>query len=180
MAKIYSDTQMKQLVIEDEDGKLRVYKGFKLNARTTMVESLKLLKTLLPSIGSIADGLTNTDQYTMPTTLAGAAQLLESNLDEAHLDDLIMKLTGNLLCNGEVIDDWDKHFDQYIYDLPEIIAWTGKENFADFFTKNHLVRSKLRILKEKLNPQVAEMVGKILGDNESKKQDTNVQSGENM
>ena len=183
MAKLYSDTQLRPLTIEDEDGTIRVYKGFKLNAFNILNESFKMLKTLAPSIGTVADSMSNKDDedlYSTPTTWTAAMQMLENNLSELHFADLVEKLTGNLICNGNAIDDWDKHFDKYIYDLPDILVWTWRENFADFFTRNHLVRSKMKTFKEKMNPKVAAVISALAESNDFKIQDINEESGKDI
>lgn len=181
MANIYSKTQMKSLVIEDEDGSIRTYRGYKLNSLTLLTESFKILKAIVPSIGTIIDGYnSNQDLYLPPQTYTAAAQMLENNLSEEHFQDLVMKLTGNLICNKEAIDDWNEHFDKYIYDLPEIIVWVGKENFADFFTQNHLVRSKWKQIKEKMNPQLLEMVTTMFENNDIKNNDTKEENGNDI
>jgi hypothetical protein len=180
VAKYYSKTQMKALTIEDENGDIRIYKGFKLNAKTLLTESFKLLKTVMPALGTVADGYNNQDLMMPPQTYTAAAQMLENNLSEDHFEDLVDKLTGNLICNGDAVDNWDKHFDEYVYDLPEVIAWAGRENFADFFIRNHLVRSKLRLIKSKMSPAVQEILSKILDEDSSKSKDTSGKSGNDI
>lgn len=180
MASIYSKTQMKPLTVEDADGTFRVYRGCKLNAITLLTESFKLLKAIIPALGTVADGYNNQDMYLPPQTYTAAAQMLENNLSEEHFQDLVMKLTGELTCDKQAIDDWNEHFDKYIYDLPEIIAWVGKENFADFFTRNHLVRSKWKQIKETMNPQLLEMVTTMFENNDTKNNDTKEENGSDI
>lgn len=180
MAKYYSSTQMKPLTIEDDNGDIRVYKGFKLNAKTLLTESFKLLKTVMPALGTVADGYNNQDLLMPPQTYTAAAQMLENNLSEDHFEDLVFKLTGNLICNGDAIADWDKHFDEFVYDLPEVIAWAGKENFADFFIRNHLVRSKLSRIKEQMSPQIKELLSKMTESEDSKSNDIKEKSGNDI
>lgn len=177
--KYSKNRSMKPLTIEDEDG-IRIYKGQKLAAHPVLFESLKLLKVLLPSIGSVVDNTGKETILEIPQTWTVAAQMLESNLTEEHFESLVMKTTGSLICNGEAIEDWDEHFDKYIYDLPKVIGWAGEENFADFFTRNHLVRSFTKNMNLQVVPQIKSLFSKIQNEDVDMSSDINKKSGNDI
>ena len=180
MSTKYSKSRaMKPLTIEDGDS-IRVYKGQKLGAQPLLFETWKLIKVFLPAGASFVDAQTNENILALPQTWTVAAQMLEANLTEEHFADLVMKLTGNLICNGEAISDWDAHFDEYIYDLPRVIAWAGEENFYDFFTRNHLVRSWLTKMKDKVAPMVKDLFSKMKIEGSDKSNVTNEESGQDI
>lgn len=171
--KYSSARAMKPLTIEDGDT-TRIYKGQKLAAHTLLLETLKIIKTLLPAGGALAD---NFNQEDLPQTFTAAAQMLQMHLTEEHLEDLVMKLTGELVCNGEAIADWEAHFDKYVYDLPDVIAWAGEENFYDFFTRNHLVRSWIKKMGVKVAPLRESLMSLIPTESVNKNSDTNEKNG---
>lgn len=180
MSTKYSKNRaMKPLTIEDGD-KVRVYKGQKLAAQPLLFETWKLIKVMLPAGASFADSMSQESVLELPQTWTIAAQMLESNLTEEHFADLVEKLTGELICNGEAISDWDAHFDEYIYDLPKVIAWAGEENFYDFFTRNHLVLSFWTKMKGKVEPMVKNLFSKMQTGSEDKSSDTNEENGSDI
>ncbi|BAV80943.1 hypothetical protein [Vibrio phage RYC] len=162
---IYSDTPMKPLVIEGEMD--RVYKGARLTGRAILKEGMKLLKVLLPSIGTAIDQLTgNADnEYAMPTTMGAAFQLLHENLEEEHFDDLCDKLLGQLTCNGKEVTA--EHWDKYPQDLVDVLAWAGKENFKDFLMESTIIKSKLEVLSKAMPQKLKEQITSVWNVNET-------------
>lgn len=161
----YSKTQLKTLTIDAEDG-LRTYKGFKLNARQVMLEGFKMLKVLLPSLGTGIDQLTNKDDmFDMPNTFGAMFQLLNENLTEDQFACLVDKLLGSLVCNSEAVDDWVAHFDTYPQDLIEVISWAGRENFYSFFMESSMLQSKVKSIAEMIDPKVKEKINNVLKSN---------------
>ncbi len=136
MANNYSNKELKPLTIDAEDG-LRVYKGFKLNSYQVMTEGFKMLRVLMPSFGTGIDQMTNDNGLEIPNTFGAMMQLLNENLSEEQFTTLADKLLGSLVFNGDVVEDWVDHFDQYPQDLIEVLGWSGKENFYNFFYGKH-------------------------------------------
>lgn len=169
MANNYSKNQMKPLTIDGDSG-LRTYKGFKLNAYQVTVEGFKILKAILPSLGTGIDQLSNgQDLYETPNTFGAMFQLLNENLSEDQFTTLVDKLLGSLVCNGEAIEDWIKHFDEYPQDLIEVISWAGGESFYSFFMESTMLKSKVKSIAEMLDPNLKEKISNVL---KSKEQDT--------
>lgn len=168
MAKSYSKNTLKPLTIEQGE-ELRVYKGFKLNSLEVMKEGFKILKALMPSLGTGIDQLSNDDGFSAPNTFGAMFQLLNENLTEEQFTVLVDKLLGSLICNSETIEDWVEHFDKYPQDLIEVISWTGKENFHDFFMESTMLRSKLKSLVQLVDPKVVNTINDLLN---GKEQDT--------
>lgn len=166
MANNYSKNTLKPLTIEGTSGDIRVYKGFKLNARQVMIEGYKMLKAVMPSLGTGIDQMANADDINPANTFGAMFQLLNENLTEEQFTGLVDKLLGSLLCNGDLIEDWVEHFDKYPQDLIEVIGHTGKENFYDFFMESTMIRSKIKGLVQLMEPKVLEKMQSLLNGNE--------------
>ena len=125
-------------MVEGSDGKERLYKAYKLPAHTVAVEGFKLLKAILPSLGSGIDSISqDTEEMALfgerSTTWTAAFQLLESNLTSEHFEDLVSKMFGSLMYVSDPITE--EHFDEYIEDYLEVLVWLFKENFSMLFSR---------------------------------------------
>jgi hypothetical protein len=157
MSNIYSKVQLKPLTITDGDD-IRIYKGFKLNARNVAEEGFKLLKAVSPALGAGIDSFMKSEEFDVPQTFMQIFQMLNMNLEPEHFLELCDKTMGSMLCNGELVEDWCEHFDKYPQDHLEVMAWAGKENFHDFFMRSGMVASKLKWIKEKIPQEVKSLL----------------------
>ena len=106
-----------------------------LPAGRGMALSMNLIKLFLPSIATWADGVKRED-FVMPedvNVFSDAAILLVGQLDQFDIEGTISALMEGLMCNNEAVD-WNDAFRGRYTELVEILEFSLKENFGDFFT----------------------------------------------
>lgn len=160
----YSKTLITKM-ITGVDGKERLYKAYKMPAQTTAIEGFKLLKAVMPSIGTGLDDMRNSDdteEFNISTTWTAAFQLLQNNLTVEHFEDLQDKLMGSLMYVDTPIKE--DHFDEFIGDYLEVLFWLFKENFSNFILQSGMLRSKIQNAKKMVqgNQKLSELIENVL------------------
>lgn len=161
-----------------DDNKIRKYQANKLGAMEVSLEGFKLLKALTPSIGVGIDEARNNELSILDSTqtVSWMLQLLSDNLKESHYMELVDKLLGSLVFNGEAIEDWSDHFDDYEEDFLEVLIWLFKDTFYGFFMKSTILKPLVQVMeemKEVVLPRITEVMTNVLKHNE---QDSNEES----
>lgn len=177
MSTKYSKKIISKL-IDDEDGP-RKYQANKLGAYEVSLEGFKIIKAMTPSAGVGIDAIIGTEGDIAflgeTNTVSGMFQLLAENLTPEHYTELVDKLLGSLMFNGEDIEDWSDHFDEYPQDFLEVLAWLGKETFTDFFVKSTILKPLIGKIKMMVLPKIKESLGNVMKLNE---QDSNEELSE--
>jgi hypothetical protein len=116
-----------------------------LPARNGIVIGTQLIKTFLPALAAYADGAKKS-QLVMPeddNIWTSVAMLLVNQMDKINVLDIIDILLENLSENGSSVK-WDDAFVGNYSGLLQIIEFTMKENFGDFFT-NYLSQKGINL-----------------------------------
>lgn len=153
-----------QPLVLGEDDNTRVYKALRLNTINTSIEGFKLLKAVMPSLGTAVDMLTSQKEggFDIPQTFSSIFIMLNQNLTEEQFETLTDKLFGSLMVNKEEIEDWNSHFDEHPEDFLDVWIFLFKENFYNFFMESATVRNILSKLSKNLDPKLLETLTQVL------------------
>ena len=106
----------------------------KLPALPAYLLGVEIMETLLPSLGSTADGVQNWEDI-FPEYRAVFAQLavhLVKGLRQLDKESVIGQLLEGATCDGEILD-LNNGMRGKVSDLAFLIEFALKENFTDFF-----------------------------------------------
>jgi hypothetical protein len=165
-----SKNKAKVLKMGDEESP-RHYNMKKWSTVTTILEGKKLGLVIAQPFAMIMDLLQAKENESSLSELVeennfvftGAVTQLAGALTDDHFMELVDKLLTGLTHEGEPIEDWSAHFDEYPEDFEQVILWSLKENLYDFFMKSPTLRSKLETLRTIVKP-LAEKAVKGLTD----------------
>jgi hypothetical protein len=140
-------------ILDREDGTADKYHITKLSSYEVATEGYKIIKALAPSIGVSIDGMISSGSIEsfgldQSKTATGMLQLLSENLEVDDFTGLLDKLLGKMCYNEKEVEDWSDHFDDHPGDFFEIIAFSFKENFFDFFTKSTILSPMIETVME--------------------------------
>ncbi len=148
----------------------RTYQINKLSSQEVAKESFKIIKIFLPSVGVGLDALKNSDEFDfmqVDRTATTVIQLLADNLEDQHFAELQFKMLDTLRFNGQEIEDWSEHFDdKYAKDYLEVLVWSFKENFYDFFMESTILSPTIKKLKEVVLPNLKTKMQNVFKDKE--------------
>ncbi len=151
----------------------RTYKLKKWSTITTSLEGMKIAKVIAPSFSMMADLWMgkSVEQRELEAVhqevsdnmyiMTGAVTQLCGAIDDDHFIELAGKLFSGLqiIVDDEAkdIDDWSDHFDVYGEDFDQVLMWSIKENLWDFFMKQDMFASKIKMVTNVLTPMVTEL-----------------------
>lgn len=166
-----SKNKAKVLKLGDSENP-RHYNMKKWSTVTTILEGKKLGLVIAQPFAMIMDLLQAKESQSSLSEMVeensfvftGAVTQLAGALTDDHFMDLVDKLLTGLVHEGESIEDWSSHFDEYPEDFEQVVLWSLKENLYDFFMKMPTFRTKLEMLKEIVTPLAEKAVKGLTED----------------
>lgn len=151
----------------------RTYKLKKWSTITTSLEGMKIAKVIAPSFTIMADmwmGKTPEQRELEKVhqevednmyMMTGAMTQLSGAIEDEHFLDLVNKLLSGLQIivddEAQEIEDWSDHFDNHVEDYDQVLFWSIKENLWDFFMKQDMFASKIKMVTNVLSPMLNEV-----------------------
>lgn len=158
MTKIkYSKVALTKTITR-EDGTEIIYAAKKLSPFTISLETAKLAKQILPSIGMGVDSKDTGQMW------GRVAMVLQDKLSDEyleHLQDMFFAelYLGSVETSNQISEDyWDENFE----DFWEVFYWLFKENIINFTLGNGMFRSLKESLAKMVNLESLDEVIKIL------------------
>lgn len=140
--------QYRKITINNTEYQISLLKG-----REGFTTALTLGKLMAPVVGGVFDGVKHDDLiHGAPRTFTDIAMVLINQIDKVDVESLIFeKLLRGLAANGQAVD-FDKFFMGNYSELVELIIFSLKENFGDFFGENGFKARFQETVSKVLNP----------------------------